>query len=185
MPITVIGTDPGFANVGVAQISCDRGGLQVDGLRYIGTKPDRSKTRKSYSDLARYWEILRELNSFRMEAGDLNAFAFEVFQPYQGEEQEKRLKAAHKTAMATGVILAVGLSFGVPVIPILPVDIKSRLGSSHDRSKDAVANELCRLIPGLREQLDKLPKGQRNHVSDAVAVAYCGLMEIAKNGSKR
>ena len=179
--ITVIGVDPGFANLGAARLNCSRDGLRVDGLMYIGTKPDRSRTRRAYDDVDRYQPIWGQLSMFATDCSKVHAFAYEVFQPYQGEEQEKHLKAAHKTAMATGVVASVGFATCATIIPVLPSDIKSRLCRPHDRSKGAVANELCRLIPGLQEQLEELPKYQRGHVSDAVAVAFCGLMAIAKN----
>jgi len=177
--IRVLGIDPGFASLGVARlVRHEDGTLHAEAARVLTTKKASKKQRValrvSADDLRRsriLWDGIGEL------AVGVQAVAYEVYTPFAGSG---RTASGSKTALACGLAQALGFSLGIPVIPVLPVDIKSEVVRSKSASKAAVAEALVDQVAGLAELLEAISERKREHASDAAGVAFVGLLEIER-----
>ena len=180
MAFTVLGIDPGFASLGVARISCTDGQMLVaDAVRVVttkkATKKERRELRTSADDVRRarkLWDGISDI------AENIDAVAYEVYTPFQG--RTRRTANGTKVALACGLALGFGFSADVPVIPVLPADVKREVTGHVSASKQRVAELLTLNITGLGDQLGALRKTQREHASDAAGVAYVGLIEAMR-----
>ncbi len=179
MRFTVLGIDPGFASLGVARISSIDGKLIAESIRVVTTKKASKKARLtlrvSADDVHRarcLWDGMNEMTD------GVDAVAYEVYAPFQGGEQ--RIAHGTKTAMACGLALALGFAANVPVIPVLPTDIKREITGRVSASKTAVCEVLVRQISQLEDLLSSIRKTKREHASDAAAVAFVGLTEAMR-----
>ena len=175
---TIIGIDPGLSSVGVARIQCDRTGkLHCIGLNVVTSKKAGKKARLALrvcaDDMRRVREcwggIIDQVPGYP-NCHDVDAVAYEVYQPRPG-----RGASGSKTLMVCGLAMALGFTLGVPVYPVLPQDVKREAVGRDSGSKDDVSEALCDRIVGLREKLERITKGQREHASDAAGIAAVGF----------
>ena len=179
MAFTVLGIDPGFASLGVARLALIDCTAVAQAVRVIKTRKASQKERRvlrtSADDVRRarlLWDGITDI------ARDIDAVAYEVYTPFQ--KGKRRTSNGTKVALTCGLALGFGFAAGVPVIPVLPTDIKREIAGQISASKERVRELLVHRIPGLGDQLEALPRGQREHASDAVGVAVVALVEASR-----
>ena len=173
--IRILGIDPGFASIGLARLAAtDDGQIRAEAAAVVNTtkasKKQRVALRVSADDVRRSRKIW---DGMHLLTEGVQAVAYEVYAPFEG-----RSKNGAKTAFACGLAVALGFALDVPVIPVLPADIKRALTGGASASKERVCEELEERVIGLAEQLARIRKTQRNHASDAAGIALVGIEEI-------
>lgn len=198
----VLGLDPGFASFGwvAAEIEIEIQSVQVNdpaagpgkGLSpprqedrriititplaggVIRTKKQNKKERVYAADdnLARareiYWELHRQLDQFQPRAICAESMSF-----------PRSASVAAKMALAWGLIGAESFRRQIPILQVTPQRLKRVLTDRNDASKEEVASEVLGVLgqhagiwTGL---LSYLPKGQHEHMNDALAACMACL----------
>jgi crossover junction endodeoxyribonuclease RuvC len=152
--LTVVGLDPGLANLGL-------GAVREEGRtpRWLGSRLVVTHSRSSQSDrLARIYD---EVSGFFAQHRP-DAVAIE------GQYFHRQKDTAFKVGQAVGVVLLAAERLGVPVHEYGPMEVKQALVGTGRASKDQVAF----MVRGLLE----LPAGPASHhVADALALALTHL----------
>lgn len=171
--IVGVGVDLGFTNMGATKVTLTYGHEPAvfDG-RLIRTKKRADAHRVSLDNTARAEKIWNELYEFAKGADFL---AYEVYTPFSGAG---RGGSGSKVATAAGLAMGVGFALGIPVIPVLPVDVKKAALGSHKGSKEDVQAALAR-IDGATAVIESVARTKREHLADAIGVA---LAELIKRG---
>lgn len=189
--LVVTGVDPGFASNGIAVLKKFPGVLPTVVLgRIIETKKAEKKARShlrvSADDLRRYTECHAGMENIYRQFNP-HAMGIEVYQPgfksrkKGGEEQFKGSTAGQVKSLAVyGGFVFWALTHGMFVAPFLPSDVKKRFCGKVAASKEEVIHEMCKLVIGLRELLESVPKTKREHIADAAGCAFLVLEEIDK-----
>ena len=158
LPITVVGIDPGLANLGLGAVREEGRTAQWLGARLVTT---RSRSRQS----DRLAQIFDEVGSF-LDQHRPDALAVE------GQFFHRQKETAFKVGQALGVVLLAADRCGVEVFEYGPMEVKQALVGSGRASKEQVAF----MVRGLLE----LPAGAAaqmtsHHVADALALALTHL----------
>lgn len=149
---TVLGVDPGIANLGYAIVRRTPKGfiLVVSGLIKTPSKIEMGGRLKMISD--------QVLDQMKRHTPDLIAIE-RVF-------HNRNISSSLKTAKAIGVIELLSAELSIPAVEILPQQVKSVLGLGRSMSKEGVQIVVSKLF--------NLPK-LNNHVADAAACAIAGF----------
>jgi crossover junction endodeoxyribonuclease RuvC len=153
-PVTVVGLDPGLANLGL-------GAVREEGRtpRWLGSHLVVTHSRSSRPD--RLACIYDEVAGF-LEEHRPDALAIE------GQYFHRQKDIAFKVGQAVGVVLLAAERLGVPVHEYGPMEVKQALVGTGRASKDQVAF----MVRGLLA----LPAGPASHhVADALALALTHL----------
>lgn len=155
LPTTVVGLDPGLANLGL-------GAVREEGRStlWLGSKLVVTTSRSRRSD--RLSRIYDEVGEFLLEHRP-DALAIE------GQYFHRQKETAFKVGQAVGVVLLAAERAGVPVHEYGPMEVKQALVGTGRASKEQVAY----MVRGLLE----LPAGNAasHHVADALALALTHL----------
>lgn len=153
-PITVVGLDPGLANLGL-------GAVREEGrsAHWLGSRLVVTRSRATRAD--RLSRIYEEVGGFLAEHQP-DALAIE------GQYFHRQKDTAFKVGQAVGVVLLAAERVGVPVHEYGPMEVKQALVGTGRASKEQVAF----MVRGLLE----LPAGpESHHVADALALALTHL----------
>ena len=173
--VRILGLDPGFSSIGWAIIHAGKGNeiIQCTEAGVIRTKPDNGN--KNASNVRRIMEISKALNKLvtthKVHVVGCEAMSWTRF------SNADRAVAFFWGAL--GAVLANKTAI-TSLEQITPVQVKELLTGNKKASKEDVHDAACKKVEGLRHQLGKIgAKTQRNHASDAAAVAYCTLTSTA------
>lgn len=175
--VTVVGIDPGFAKVGIGVVAREVAGRIVClDAKLLVTKKGVGKRirdfRVSDDDLRRLSEIYGGILAM-IEHHQPAALAYEVYSPYG-----KQGGNAWKVGRIEGVIASLGLATEVMTFPFVPQDLKRRVAGKLSASKIDVAEQIGVKVVGAKEAIDSYAKSNREHIADAIGIAYLGLLEV-------
>lgn len=157
-PITVVGLDPGLANLGL-------GAVREEGkaTRWLGAKLVVTRSRTRHPD--RLSQIYDEVSEF-LELHRPDALAVE------GQYFHHQKETAFKVGQALGVVLLAADRAGVEVFEYGPMEVKQALVGTGRASKEQVAY----MVRGLLElPADSAARMSSHHVADALALALTHL----------
>lgn len=152
--LTVVGLDPGLANLGM-------GAVREEGrnARWLDSRLVVTRSKTGLSD--RLSQIYDEVSEFLCEH-EPDALAIE------GQFFHRQKETAFKVGQAVGVVLLAAARAGVPVHEYGPMEVKQALVGTGRASKEQVAF----MVRGLLA----LPSGPASHhVGDALALALTHL----------
>jgi crossover junction endodeoxyribonuclease RuvC len=156
LPITVVGLDPGLANLGLGAVR-EEGRVSC----CLGSKLVVTQSRSNLTQ--RLSRIYGEVSEFLTEHKP-DALAIE------GQYFHRQKETAFKVGQAVGVVLLAAEQAGVQVFEYGPMEVKQALVGTGRASKEQVAY----MVRGLLE----LPAGSAtasHHVADALALALTHL----------
>jgi crossover junction endodeoxyribonuclease RuvC len=181
MKVTVLGIDPGFANIGLMSIQLQGRKSKALATFSIETKkpPKKRRTLREADDDVRRLEEIEDRFRVIME---------EVNPDIVAMERVPRLKNASATrqcALAWGAMHAICRNGKIPVLIYDTDVIKKRVTGDKQASKVKMVNALKKIFPRFKDW----PEGKRvEHVADAGGAALCAendpavelLMRVAK-----
>ena len=177
----VMGIDPGFAKLGVVVLeksaSAKKPRVVLASCIQIEKTPKKLLTnlRATTDDQRRYKEIWKALDGIKEKYSPyaVGVEAYTVFQARGGN--------AWKTGVVFGGIIFWAYCSGLFVAPFLPMDLKKRFCNKKSASKEAVEKSLYKLVDGLEEAVNKIPKTKREHVADAAGHALLVMEEVEEH----
>ena len=177
--LVVMGVDPGVAATGVAVLAKTEASAPIcQRLELIQTKKadkkDRRGLRVTADDARRLREVWNGLAPIAEEYRP-QALAFEVYSPYQAQGGN-----AWKAARIEGAVQMFGLERGMLVLPFLPQDLKRGFCAALNASKGDVQEALIQKIERMSDELERFPKGKREHLADAAGHAYLAFEEMIR-----
>ncbi len=162
----ILGTDPGFANLGLVRIELKKLGEEVLDLAVIRTKKSDKKLGVYDADdnMKRTREISRELRQYITE--DVIAIISE------SQSWPRNSMSCAKLGMAWGVLGAQAEGLDISMLLVSPQEVKNRLAGSRSASKEEVRAFLDRRYSGLN-----WPKSKNNkeHTGDALGAVVAAL----------
>lgn len=181
MMVTVLGIDPGFANIGLMAIQLKGPKRKVIATFSIETKkpPKKKRTIREADD------DIRRLNEIEMQFHEIME---EIRPDVVAMERVPRLRnpaATRQCALAWGAMHAICRSGKIPVLIYDTDAIKKRVTGDKQASKAKMVKGLKKIFPRFRGW----PEGKRvEHVADAGGAALCAendpavelLMRVAK-----
>lgn len=169
----VLGIDPGFASIGWALVDTSAGRLLDLGV--IRTKPGAAR-RKCDDNVTRCEEIASGLSELMSDhvveyvGGRVGLVACEA------QSWTRNAGSDRGVAMAWGVISTLAWLHRAPLVQITPQTVKHTLTGKRSASKTEIQTEVGARLEGFAELLGGIrAKGQREHASDAAAVALASL----------
>jgi Holliday junction resolvasome RuvABC endonuclease subunit len=175
--LRVMGVDPGLASLGVAVIEKREERVMALAARVLRTKKASQKMlrdlRVSADDQRRLGELWDGLVAI-VTAHRPQGLAIESYAPQPGRGGS----GGWKSAVVYGVVYGLGRANDCTVLPFWPGDLKRKLTGKASASKDEVATVVLGEVAGLAELLHKIPRTQREHVTDAAGHALLGLREM-------
>ena len=173
--IRLIGADPGFANLGLAEVEllplqpndptavCER----VLRAAAFKTSPGKSKgVRVSEDEMRRVMEFARTLDSWLADG------AIAVCMEEQGNPQNSSRTAIRKMAYPVAMIWSVAAVRGVPVLMVPSKQIKLATTGGKSATKDAVQAALEARYGAIDWQA---PPSKQEHPSDALGAIVASL----------
>lgn len=153
-PLTVVGLDPGLANLGL-------GAVREEGreTRWLGSRLVVTPSRQSAAE--RLGTIYREVEEF-LACHRPDAVAIE------GQFFHRQRDTAFKVGQAVGVVLLAAQKYGAPVHEYGPMEVKQTLVGTGRASKQQVEFMVRSLL-----SLPAVPES--HHVADALALALTHL----------
>lgn len=151
----VIGFDPGSNSFGVGILEKEK-----DSIRYVYSEEIKLKDAGFYARMQVLWQRLDEIfNRFSIHSAAIE-------EGFLG----KNVKAMNVVAKVRGVVLGSLLAHGIPLTDYSPRQVKQALTGSGGASKEQVGR-MVQILLNMKQQ--KLG----NDESDALAVAYCHLLQ--------
>jgi Holliday junction resolvasome RuvABC endonuclease subunit len=165
-PRTVLGIDPGTANIGFALVRKDsaRAKPRLLALDYVGTT--KGKGPVVADDVRRLRLAIDGLRTVLANAADYGVFSVAV----EWYAPRGRQRNGWKTALTVGAVLAVAEFAGVPVTVQAA---KDRAGASKDKQKVIAA--MKRRVTGFAASIERWPATKHEHLADACAHALTSL----------
>lgn len=165
-PPHVVGIDPGFAACGLAVIELGSGREHVERLDVVRTKKSDRKRGIMVSDdeARRTMEIARRIHEIVDE--HVVAICAEAF------SSPRSSRTARQLGMTWGVLGAVSVVSGVPILSVSPKEIKQRLCGRASASKKDVQAALVKRY-GELDLPD--PPSVHEHACDALAAIVACL----------
>lgn len=153
----VLGIDPGLRFVGYAAMRrlgskievVDRGILRLPASRPLGER------------LVMFYDFFME----KIPVWEISTIVFE--RPFLGENVQSYVKLGY----THGLVHMLASRYGLGLQEFAPSQIKMALAGSGSASKEQVARMVFRLFP-------LLPQNERLDLTDALAVALCGLWRM-------
>lgn len=159
--LTIVGLDPGIANLGLGAIKQDA----KDAL-YLGSKLVRTHAKTNIRD--RLKTIHSETKAFMLE-----------FQPdalaIEGQYFHQQREVAFKVGQAVGVCLLIAADLDIPVYEYGPMQVKQALVGT-GRANKAQVSFMVRALLHLKQVPDS------HHVADALALALTHLNSYKLQG---
>jgi Holliday junction resolvasome RuvABC endonuclease subunit len=182
MPVA-LGIDPGLAHVGLALVEQENAAsgpcIDYRVLRVGYLKTTKGPGPVTGDDLRRYREILESIGPWLASAYCVGIEAFSSSGARRKDGSRHRTSAAgSKTGVAYGLILARVWEHTDIIHVMHPNQTRARLGLVGGATKEAVHAMAFSIIgKTARDAIDATPRGQREHVGDAIALALCALMQ--------
>ena len=161
----VVGVDPGFASMGYALLELQSGYPVFVGAGVIRTRKSTRKVLSCDDNFERTAELYREL---KRRSGGALLFAVEA-------ESWTRMPSDKLIGLARGALYGLATEMDVPLEQYSPQDVKDCIEGKRSASKQDIERTMLDGHVELGAYLDALPKGQRQHASDAAACAYTAL----------
>lgn len=166
--LRIMGVDPGWASLGWAVVLFTDDGPVCEAAGVLRTKPNRTKLKHDDNvDRARYlYGGLRQT----ADTFDIRIIASEA------QSWTRFANADRSLAFAFGLLSALGVELGAPVIQITPQDAKLSVCEKKTASKAEVMDAVCRKVRLAAGHLEQTAATtQREHAADAIAVAYAAF----------
>lgn len=179
--LTVLGVDPGFAKAGWAVVSgtASRDSYYVaDGGIITTTKMSKKKRcglRVTNEDVLRHRKIWSTLDAVCKEHS-VYAVGTEAY--VVDGRGGRGMGSGAKTLGVYGGILWWSFCGGFHAAPFIPQDLKRRFCGGQSGSKEQVAKQLAKIVVGFSERLEAICETDKEHFSDAVAVAVLMLEDV-------
>jgi Holliday junction resolvasome RuvABC endonuclease subunit len=168
----ILGIDPGLAAVGWAALENQDGKWTTCEAGWINTIPRKGP--KTQDDVRRYTEIRDDLRGLMAIA---QVVGVEAYSTRPGKVGNRSAGAGVKTAIVYGLVLGMALVPGRNVYAMHPNQTRARMGLPAGAPKEAVHKMVCLEVLEASRLLLAVPKGQREHVGDAVALAVAAYYE--------
>ncbi|ADI14098.1 crossover junction endodeoxyribonuclease RuvC [Truepera radiovictrix] len=153
-PLTVVGLDPGLANLGLGAVREVGRAVTLLGAKLVRTSPSAEQS-------ARLETLYREVSRF-----------FALYEPdvlaLEGQYFHRQREVAFKVGQACGVCLLAAQEHGLEVVEYGPMQVKQALVGTGRASK-AQVGYMVRATLGLKETPES------HHVADALALALTHL----------
>lgn len=159
--LTVVGLDPGLANLGLGAVRQD-----YRSVTHLGSELVRTDARAEQSE--RLIQLHDATRAF-LERHRPDALALE------GQYFHRQRAVAFKVGQAVGVCLIVTAQLDIPVFEYGPMQVKQALVGSGRASKEQVSY-MVRAMLGLRQTPES------HHVADALALALTHLNSYKLQG---
>lgn len=166
--LKVLAVDPGFASLGWAVVSFGSDGPACEGAGVLRTKPNRTKLKFNDNvDRARY--LYTELKRLADDHG-IRIVASEA------QSWTRFSNADRSLAFTFGILAALGVEVGTPIIQLTPQDVKQRVCGRKTASKEDIKHSVFALVAGAEEWVSSIRAAtQQEHAADAVAVAVAAF----------
>lgn len=163
--VTLVGLDPGFANLGWCVMRCAGPTLELQACGVFTTEQSDKKRK-----------VLAADDNVRRAVQIANFLAENAFTPVpvvicaEAMSFPRNSSAAAKMAMCWGAVATFSAVHRIPITQASPKEIKQSLCSSATASKEQVEEAVRVLYPGVDSFLEgKVPPSNRNHAYDAIA----------------
>ncbi len=153
-PLTVVGLDPGLANLGLGAVREQGRDVTCLGSQLVRTSPQQSQQER----LAYLYDEVSAF--FLLHKPDVIAL--------EGQYFHRQREVAFKVGQAFGICLLAAAQQGIGVVEYGPMQVKQALVGTGQAGKAQVAY-MVRAMLGLRETLES------HHVADALALALTHL----------
>lgn len=168
----LLGLDPGFSNIGYSVVGL--GPNRLTGVVAAGViRTAKSKTKgkdkvsASVDNVRRATEIASRLDIL-VKSNAVAAICVEAM------SFPRSASVAAKMAMCWGVVTALALQYGAPIIQASPQEIKKALCRTNSASKGEVEEAVKRSYDYIDTLLSTVPRSYREHAYDATgAVMAC------------
>lgn len=170
--VRILGLDPGFSSIGWAVLHAgpENKVIQCVAAGVHRTAPDKGS--KNESNMRRIMDIASAMNKLVTDH-HIHVVGSEAMSWTRFSNADRSVAFFWG---ALGAVLANRTAI-TQVEQITPTQVKELLTGSKKASKEDVHDATCSKVEGLRHQLGRIrAKTQRNHASDAAAVAYCTLV---------
>ena len=178
MEFNILGIDPSLNNTGLAVIKVNEHGdlLSLEKLRLATTEADKTKTvRRNSDDIRRARRIIDAIDEITREFSILAAVA----------EVPTGTQSA-RGSISNGISIGVLAGLHVPLIQVLPKEVKDRSVASSTASKEDIFRWAAGLFPDAdwikhtRGRSFEAPDGRiysphNEHLADAVAAVKAGV----------
>lgn len=174
-----LGVDPGLAHSGFAVVvEASDGTMKVAHTEVAATERGdiAAGLRVSDDDNRRLTEIHHVVVRLLCELNP-TVVGIETYVPLVN----KGGNGAFKVAIVYGLVQGLAISANRPVYGFTPQDIRRSLLGTQTGTKQDVQVGLRRVITGVDEALERHPRGQREHVADAMGHAYLALEHSRMN----
>ena len=159
--LTVVGLDPGLANLGLGAVRQDYRSLEHLGSRLVRTDAKTAQRERLHA-------LYGATEAFLLEHRP-DALAIE------GQYFHQQREVAFKVGQAVGVCLLAAVQLGVPVFEYGPMQVKQALVGSGRANKDQV-------VYMVRAMLNLRQNPESHHVADALALALTHLSAYRLRG---
>ncbi len=168
--LRVLAVDPGFASLGWAVVSFTDSGPVCEAAGVLRTAADRTKLKYNDNvDRSRYlYENLKQI---------ADQFGIRIIAS-EAQSWTRFANADRALAFSFGLLAALGVEIGAPIVQITPQVVKARVCGKKTASKDEVMQAVCRLATGSQDKLEAIrATTQREHAADAIGVALASFEE--------
>lgn len=164
MPVTVVGVDPGFANIGVMALSLLPIGAKAIAATAIITKPEGKKR-----NLRQESDDTRRLEAIRIEFSDfLNKTKPQIAAFERVPRIQKNPTATRQCALGWACMWTLCRERLIPVLVFEPEDIKYEVCKNRSAGKSDMVKALKSRFPGFKGWPDSK---KIEHVADAGGAA--------------
>ena len=161
----VVGIDPGFASMGYALLELQSGDPVFVDAGVVRTRKSNKKVLSCIDNFERTSHLYREL---KLKSSGALLFAVEA-------ESWTRMPSDKLIGLARGALYGLATEMNVALEQYSPQDVKDCIHGKRSASKQDIERTMLDGHVELGAYLDALPKGQRQHASDAAACAYTAL----------
>jgi len=161
--------DPGFASFGFCVLTASPRpagkppAVDAERAGVIRTEKASKKSNTFASD-----DIIQRAQTIRRAL--LEAAAGAHLMAAESLSYPRNASTSAVMGVAFGVLASVAAEMSIPLINASPQAVKKALVGQISASKLEIEAAACARLPSLAEYLDDLPKGEREHASDAGAV---------------
>lgn len=163
-PVTVLGLDPGLANMGWALVELGEDSARALDGGVWSTQPSKRKV-PVYEDVhARALVLWRDL--FSRIGPEVSALCVEAY------SQPRAASAAAKLARVWGMVEVSAEQSGIPLLQVPPKEVRASLRLRAGASKAAIQGAVMANVKGSGGIIGDVVKTRQEHVADAMAAAW-------------
>lgn len=175
----ILGVDSGWNNCGIGVLSKSESTndwvfkvSRHEYMRFEDLKDEMKKRLKGSDDNKIREMFFAFLKIIEEEKPDLVVIENYVLRPFG----RAMFSNAWKTGMTVAIFKTVCISKNIPYLSITPTDVKMKLCGKKKATKEEVQEAVQKLF---NVNLDDYGRN-REHVADALGIAYVGVIEMAK-----